>query len=850
MIKTDEKNIEIGKKAESLKILKDNNFNLPEAFFISVKYYEEFISNNKELLPKLEGDNTPLVLIEEINLNKNLIAEITEFINSFAKEESFAVRSSGTMEDLMDNSFAGLYSSYLNQKNIDDIIQSVKYCWASAHSNRVKSYCEQNNIPFNNLKMGVIIQRMIETDVSGVAFSVNPLSGDDKEILIESCLGLGEGLVSGVITPSQYNYNWFAQSIVKKNIEPQENKIICIPEPPYTKLVEIAKTNENEEVLNDAEVEEVANVVLEIQKLYGRPVDVEWGIKDKKMYVFQSRPITKLSFAKYDQEWTTADFKDGGVSSTVCSPFMWSIYKMVWDYSLPDYLMKTKFLKANSGIIWGDMFFGRPYWNLSAVKRCVERLPGYNEREFDLDVGIEVTYEGDGKKTGFNPKSIFTGLKILNALKKSFNKALENAPEFKKLQLEKINQLDQLNYQEMAAPEFYTFYKKFMEEEYFLNEVSYFQFIFDNSNYNTLFKDDSKKIKGDFNYLNLISGLQNVSHIRPIQSLWELASKIKADKASKDYWINSSVPEITADIQNAVNTVHIEDFAAYIKTFKFHSTRELDITVPRYDEDFSFVIANLKEFLTQEEALSPIEKNEKQYQTYLTEIAKIKSNYSARKGAKIEEKVARLREFLWWREEYRDLSTKYYYYVRLFTLKIGELWVEEGLISDKNDIFFVELENILKKNDGILTSEDITSIIHKNKDYYNSFKNYENPAEIIPNVQIGVKKKHQNLSGLQGTPCSGGKYRGIARVIQDIYDSGRIEEGDILVTKFTDPGWTPKFKTIRGVITENGGVLSHAAVISREYGIPAVLAVKGAITIIKDGQEITIDGNTGEIELH
>jgi phosphohistidine swiveling domain-containing protein len=840
----------VGKKAESLQVLTIAGFPVPEATFVTFEAHTDFLQTNAHLVSSLRGEETAMEIIDGAIFSSALKSILVEFIMRFPNDR-FAVRSSGALEDLNDTSFAGMYSTYLNLKNIEEVERAMKYCWSSVYNERVIDYCEQNSIPREKLQMGVVLQRMIDTDVAGVAFSVNPITGKDKEVLIEACYGLGEGLVAGIVTPDQYLVDWHAEEMLEKTIGEKNFKVEGTNEWPFTATVTVDPEAAKTSTLSDGDLSRLTEMVVDIQAHYGQPMDIEWGIKNGDLYIFQARPITTISYSAYKEEWTTADFKDGGVSSTVCTPFMWSAYKMVWDYSMPEYLMSIAFLKKNEGITWGDMFYGRPYWNLTAVKKTVERLPGYCEREFDEDLGIEVTYEGNGIKTGFNLKTILHGVKVLGKLSKSFKKALAGPEQFKTAQEEKLIALEAFELDKLDDKACFAWYKSFMEKEYFDNEVGYFTFIFDNSNYNTLFKDYYRKLKVDSNYLNLISGLQKVSHLKPIQDLWNLAGKIRKDASALAFWNAKSIDEIAAALKAGDSDNQLPAFAEYIKQYRYHSTRELDITIARYDEDPSFVIGNLKDFLVSRDELSPYEKNDKQFAVYQKEIENISQSLSPRKGKKAVGKIEELRKFLWWREEYRDLSTQFYYYVRKFTLEVGARWKKSGIIEDVNDIFFLDLAQITACNSGSISKEDAQQIVRRNKLYYNAFRNYNNAPEIGNRFKSKASSgKKGNKSGLAGVPCSSGTVTGTARVIQDIFDSGRIEEGDILVTKFTDPGWTPKFKLISGVVTENGGVLSHAAVISREYGIPAILAVKDAMSYIKDGQQITIDGDTGEIEIH
>ena len=162
-------------------------------------------------------------------------------------------------------------------------------------------------------------------------------------------------------------------------------------------------------------------------------------------------------------------------------------------------------------------------------------------------------------------------------------------------------------------------------------------------------------------------------------------------------------------------------------------------------------------------------------------------------------------------------------------------------------VLFLHKDQLINLIDGELSVDTARTLLDKNKRYYNSFKNFVNPNEI--GRQFTEGKHRQKTGTLEGLACSPGVVEGLARVIENIIDAERIQQGDILITKFTDPGWTPKFSFIKAVATETGGVLSHAAVIAREYGIPAVLAIPGLTSTIKDGDFVRIDGDNGIVEV-
>ena len=227
-------------------------------------------------------------------------------------------------------------------------------------------------------------------------------------------------------------------------------------------------------------------------------------------------------------------------------------------------------------------------------------------------------------------------------------------------------------------------------------------------------------------------------------------------------------------------------------------------------------------------------------------MAKIEQKTSAKKYRKIQDKIKHMREMLWWREEFRDTSTRFYYAMHLYTKALGEKLAKDKILERASDVWMLKLADLWNYFDGEINAEALRKIVDRNQKYYDSFKNYMSDNEIVPGDYAHSANPKSQLHGLGA--CSG-TVTATARVIKDFSEIERLQEGDILVTKFTDTGWTPKFAILSGIVTEYGGILCHAAIVSREYGIPAIVNCHDAMKKIKDGQTITINGSTGEIEL-
>lgn len=842
----------IGKKAESLIRLLRQGAPVPPGACVAAGALEAFLAVEPlraDLAAYRAGELAPEIFQERIQaapLPAHLLQELETFLAGQASVR-WAVRSSGVQEDLADASFAGLYTTVLNVQGSAAVAEAIKTCWASLFGERVQSYIQRVGLDADSLQLGVVLQRMIPAEKSGVLFSVHPLSGRDTQMLIEAVPGLGEALVSGGLTPDSFVWDWDRQELVEQTLHVQERCLLTTDVPPFVVWRPLEAATAEAAVLNSAQLAELTGLALQVQRDSGFPVDIEWVWSEGRFYLVQSRPITRIHTRGIEGEWTTADFKDGGVSSSVCTPFMWSLYDFIWEATMPSYLRKTLLLAPESEhALWGEMYFGRPYWNVGAVKAGLKGLPGFNEREFDTDLGIEVAYEGDGHVTPTNPRTLIHGLKVLAALKKAFAMRISYNPGFAEKQRRRLAELEAAEPGQLDDAGLFEAYATLIRQDYFLSESSYFYHIFDNSNITTLFKDSFRPYKARINYLALISGLEDLSHLRQNYELWDLSRALRHTPDAA-YWLETSADQLQQDWAAGATAHRMDEMRAYILRFGYHSTRELDPTVPRFGEDPRFVFASLAQLLNFEDDQDPRALNQRQHREYLAEREKLLALVPFYKRKGMRQALDQLRAFLWWREELRDLSTRMYHQIRRWTLILAGRLVARGAIEAEDDLFFLPIDEILDLLAGTLPAEAAMALVQRNRTYYASFRRFRNPDEIGSRYAGGKRSQSGNL--LTGVACSPGQVTGRARVIQDIFDAERLEAGDILITRFTDPGWTPRFGLLAGVATETGGLLSHAAVISREYGIPAVLAVPGLMERVRDGQTITLDGDRGEISL-
>ncbi|MBQ2153196.1 MAG: phosphoenolpyruvate synthase, partial [Clostridia bacterium] len=308
-----------------------------------------------------------------------------------------------------------------------------------------------------------------------------------------------------------------------------------------------------------------------------------------------------------------------------------------------------------------------------------------------------------------------------------------------------------------------------------------------------------------------------------------------------EYWKTENAEEIAKKLDNGKYC--LKETEELIEKYGYHSDKELDITYPCYYEEPQTIVQMLKDMVILDDSFSPEKDKEKGKQTYLEILKRIEKDVNKGAYKKIVQKIENMRRMLWWREEFRDVSTRFYYMLRIYTIEYAKYLEKNCILDNWQDVWFLKVGDLWDHIDKKLTADDLNTKIIKNKKYYNAYRNYMSENEIGSDFSV----VSDTLSGdvIKGLGANNGTVTSTARVIKDFSEIDRLQEGDILVTKFTDTGWTPKFAILSGIVTEYGGILCHAAIVSREYGIPAIVCCKDAMSKITDGQTITIDGAAG-----
>ncbi|MDH3446182.1 MAG: PEP-utilizing enzyme, partial [Deltaproteobacteria bacterium] len=485
---------------------------------------------------------------------------------------------------------------------------------------------------------------------------------------------------------------------------------------------------------------------------------------------------------------------------------------------------------------------GRLYWNLGAVKARAKRLPGFVERDFDGDLGIHGRYEGDGVRTPSTVLGMLKALPLVLRTQREFRRQEKIARRCIRTYSD-FEARYRIDLRSMSDSELLRRYQQLITSDFVNTEAHYFRTLFSVSVSKGEFRRILRKVDPEekqLSYAGLISGLPPMDHFDPGIALWKSARAIMAD------------PELTTQFLRGQGTASKEinrEVDSFIQRFYYHSRRELDLTVPRWEEDPDYVLQMLRDYVARADSVpEPSLRMAKQRIRYEREREIANTICPRFSRGTFRRRLERLRRFIWLREQMRDCSTRMYYWVRKYCLEIARRATERGRIDFKEDIFYLRWDEapLLLSSDAALRSR-----IRRRREDHALFKNFVPPTEIgLPLQLVERARPAVRASGAswKGIGVSSGVAFGPCKVIKTLDEADSLQGGDILVCSYTDPSWTSVLARVRAVIAETGGLLSHAAVICRELGIPAALNLPGATEFLTNGMQVRVDGCAGVVE--
>ncbi|MED4690390.1 phosphoenolpyruvate synthase [Peribacillus frigoritolerans] len=834
---------------------------VPEGFCVTTEAFKRVIGENDELHQLLDQLAVQKVderkriseisrkirdLIEGIEIDKGIEEDIDRCLLTFGFEHAYAVRSSATAEDLPFASFAGQQDTYLNIKGKDAILQHISKCWASLFTDRAVIYRMQNGFDHCKVYLSVVIQRMIFPQASGILFTADPVSSNRKVLSIDASFGLGEALVSGLVSAD--NYKVQEGRIVEKMISTKKLAIYARKEG-GTVEKEIGPGQQVLSTLSDEQVLELERIGRKLEAHFGCPQDIEWCLVGDTFYIVQSRPITTL------YPIPEANDQENHVYVSVGHQQMMT--DAMKPLGLSFWLLTTPAPMRKAG---GRLFVDVTHMVASpdSRKMLVEAMGQHDP--LMKDALINIIERGDFIKSVPNDKQEQSSGKSNKSVPSADSRAqIENDPtivsDLIKRSQTSIEELKQ-NIQTKSGSDLFDF---ILEDIQILKKILFdpqssavFMAAIDASSW---INEKMNKWLGEKNAADTLSqsvpnnitsemglALLDVADvIRPYPEVIDYLQQVKDD----------NFMDVLVKLEGGQETQ--DAIYDYLGKYGMRCAGEIDITKTRWSEKpttlVPVILSNIKNF----EPNASNRKFEQGRQEALKKehelLDRLKQLPDGEQKAKETKRmISLIRNFIGYREYPKYGMVNRYFVYKQALLKEAEQLVQANVIHEKEDIYYLTFEEL---HEVVRTNKLDYQIISKRKDEYKLYEKLTPPRVITSDGEIIVgeyKRDNPMDEAIVGLPVSSGVIEGRARVILNMEDAD-LEDGDILVTTFTDPSWTPLFVSIKGLVTEVGGLMTHGAVIAREYGLPAVVGVVNATKLIKDGQRIRVNGTEGYIEI-
>ena len=832
----------VGGKGASLARLAASGLPVPDGFHITTAAYRQFVAGHglQWLIlaaVSMATPDQPETLEEACRRIGALFAErlmpedIAEAIRrayaGLGNDPAAAVRSSATAEDLPEASFAGQQETYLNIHGEEAVLEAVKRCWASLWTARAIDYRLRHGIAHQDVSLAVVVQKLVDAEAAGVMFTANPVSGERDEIVINAAWGLGEAVVGGQVTPDTILVEKISRKVIEQHIHRKDVMTVRIAG--GTRDAPVPSSRRDRAALSQAQASKLARLGLRIEDLCGQPMDIEWALDRGHFFILQARPITTLpghnsaigernDSLTGDYLWTTANY--GEAVPDVMTPCTWSLVQNLLDDADP-----------SAGPIrqYGNIG-GRLYANLSAPASLAAtfglgptRFASLIEDGFGrLPEGVEIpTFRLSRLRLLREAVPLLTGrLFRMRGNLRRLSAFLRSAPERCEAFREKIQaasspqKLVQLWDGEIAP---------FMHEAFHMLEAAANQ-----GGAAILFtRRNLQKLVGEADADTLLTGPSGEwGHLASLGPLIGLARLARGETSRE----------------------------AYARQYGHRGPHEVEVSTPRPVEDPDWIdkqLAGMRE--ANEDASALLARREDARQAAWQRLRE----RFPRKEAAIRRQIGRWSAVAHEREAARSEAIRAFWVLRSFVQRAG------ALTGRGESVFFLSIDEILLLLRGDQTS--ISSIPARRAAYerYCALPPY--PALIRgrfdPFQWATDPQRRSDLSdarggnrlpagdAITGFPGAPGIVEGCVRVIPTAEDGSQLQAGEVLVTTVTNVGWTPLFPRAAAVVTDVGAPLSHAAIVARELGIPAVVGCGDATMRLHTGDQVRVDGGQGTVEI-
>ena len=837
---------QFGGKAQALASLQHTDLPIPSWFVVSpAAFWSSVIS--EEALTFAVTDTEIHAAISRLHVPEKLCRDILKALQTLCPNgESVAVRSSAMDEDGAEHSFAGQLESFLFVPP-QEVVAKIIAVWRSGFSERILAYRQANHLNFLPAPPAVLIQRMINADAAGVAFSSDPITGQRNHSIVSAVSGIGDALVSGECDADTYHVNREGE-IIARNLAGKSA------------------------VLSDRQIKEIASMIKACNQHFHRPQDIEWAIENGQLWLLQSRPITTMSkIADPDgglNLWDNSNIAEsyGGVTSPLTFSFARRAYEEVYRQFCHLMLVPKATIELHDQTFKHmlGLIRGRVFYNLLNWYRVLAMLPGFkmNRRFMEQMMGVKEglpesllaelasVSQGEKLRDSLNLLVTIGGLiknhvrltKTISAFYARLNEALQETKPA----------LDQMRADELSA------YYRQIESQLLkrwdaplIND--FFAMIFYG-----LLRRLVEKWCGDKDgslQNNLLCGEGGIISAEPAKRIQAMAESVKDNREFVDVLCRGTVKEINSHLPKL--SIFNAQLSTYLEKFGDRCLDELKLESATLSDNPLMLFRSIGNLAKRLNLIGTATKNSENSLRFEAE-QRIKALFS---GHPIRHLIfnwvlrnarARVRD----RENLRFERTRLFGRARRLFIEIGNRFYADNLITEPRDIFYLEVEEILGFIAGTATTTNLKGLVALRQAEFELHRQVQVPSDRFEtrgtihqgNQFQSIKTASISTIGdtRQGLGCCPGIVRGKVRVITDPRHAV-IQSGEILVAERTDPGWIMLFPAAAAVLVERGSLLSHAAIVAREMGIPAIVSIAGITQWLKDGDEVEMDGSTGII---
>jgi rifampicin phosphotransferase len=888
-----------GGKGANLSRLARAGFPVPGGFLLNTMAYQAFVTANhikENLLACLpvESDPAPAALeaaAEKIqalfNTGKmpdDLASEIQQAYTRLGGP-SVAVRSSATAEDLPGMSFAGQQDTYLNVVGPAALLRAVVECWASLWTARAIGYRTRNHVPQRTAALAVVVQKMVESRVSGVLFTANPVSGLRSETVIDATFGLGEALVSGKVEPDHYVVDAGRGQILGRSLGA---KALSIRGQAGGGTLTRPEGLANRQALPDDQILALARLGQQVAELYGFPQDIEWAVADDQLYLLQSRPITSLfpTPEGMPSEPLQVMFSFAAVQgmNDPVTPLGTDALKLMFATGAGLFGIHTtpadqKLLYSAGGRLWVNIT--TPLRN-SVGRKVIRGALGIVEPT--AQQALKEIWDDPRLQPG-RPR---ISLHALRQIARFFGPLAANVllnllvPRHRRERILRNSEaiLDDLRVRCAAIRG--DRYECLAAQAGLLKTTAAVKL----PRTLILFVSGVASGMASWNQLNVLAAglpqgeagssaswhdlILEITRGMPHNPtsemdlvLWQVARTIRQDAPAMQAMTAFSAAELAQRYANGKLPARLMSaMGQFLGKYGGRGLAEIDMGRPRWAEDPTYVFVTLSSYLQIEEGEKApdavfargAENARKAIDQLATAIRRTRRGWIKAKLVRF--MAGRARELMGLRESPKFFVVRMMWIIRSELLKTGAEFVQAGELDRADDLCYLSLDEM----SALAQREprDWRALISSRRETYQvELLRRQVPRLLLSDgrafyegisAPAGDAAAQGSSAVLNGSPVSPGSSEGRVRVVFDPRQA-HLEHGEILVCPGTDPSWTPLFLSAAGLVMETGGMMTHGAVVAREYGIPAIVGVDQATQRLHTGQLIRIDGSTGRILL-